>query len=1244
MLTKYSYCIKTVAFIVVSIFFFNALAWAYPDYRDTVHSRDKLSVESIFKPLVDQGITVSAAMRFEVLAGLRLFQKGMTVAAVNGCLVETQAGSASPKEPSVEFISGDLVSEAEVRASFRAISHKDLVFDVDYKIGYKNGELSPETQDQTFPVEDMAPGELTALNVFGIGDKIIITLRGEGQARQDAVAAVASPVRQDIERYYLDIVKPALSEFRDKARSGKLNGDDLLDWVNKCVKPFAQGIDLTDLGLSGKKAGVKEFRQFIDELTNRAFIRMGLFLTDGGKTDLLPGEILSSEDVISAAGNKARIYTVRVFGPCIEDIIVSDQFIVETTATYDKFKQEAPHLRAMWALAKKDSGYSPSNPRSKWNMFDYMMMRTFGEKTDQEAVDMGKAYYRSDTLSNLDCLAHFRRLWGRAVDLTDDEDRARLANSILRTDSPLLVMLSEKKSGIERLELAKSITMLENMLNCLRSSPYPAYYFINYMVGFFRGQEPLGESSQAYLSRIMLAYMPGRDADTSKLSDQDVASAWRNYTRFNYKNIAKMNNDIKIAAGKAYEREFLSLDERSAMIGPPGESGNFSPESFYRDIFIPSTAELQEKLVKGVLKGADIREWVERVIKPVDPGFVFEAGVIPEGSVAALTFADAIRSISTRSLLPRGLIIDYYDQHHLSGGIVERIRVVATPAGKKIPLYEVRALDAQFEKVFVRHDRIIVPSWIDRHHSVILQGYREASKRLPRDYGLKHKDWAFSDWMRLRYLAKLPDAEDPVGIMRQPFIDSAISMVDTQAYAHDILGKETDGASFDDNIRLCEALLKPGSRLLARVNVIRSKNDHVLLSSMLSTILDMEAKLNSIRMAKSPAFCSYKIMIGSMESEEGIQLPPAHEFSSRMMFTLMAKRLFNDPTDDKEVWAKYLRGKAADIRNLGEELRKAAEDVYKTEFFSPEERAARLRNEMSPKAMSGRSPRPVAVVTKSAVRGPVAAGLNYNEDSAIRAERRDEDDLIRNATECLAARPVNVYIDLSVIPASGLSAEEANDELRANMRAMAYLVAAHKAKGLNIRYILEHDKDPAYKSAAEKILKDEISNLPVDTGTLVDSITNVPHKADNAMDISLKGFDKISAMKKNGAVLGDNQFIVALKDDTTTPGVALPNYSAAMSVGLALAALHDAKSRYSSDNYKQLKDKMLERISAIFMRFGMTGKDMKFSNAELELMVSGASTTKLFYALMYALPPAVKVAIERLKFFHETLELLLQAA
>ncbi|MBP7055636.1 MAG: GNAT family N-acetyltransferase [Candidatus Omnitrophica bacterium] len=271
--------------------------------------------------------------------------------------------------------------------------------------------------------------------------------------------------------------------------------------------------------------------------------------------------------------------------------------------------------------------------------------------------------------------------------------------------------------------------------------------------------------------------------------------------------------------------------------------------------------------------------------------------------------------------------------------------------------------------------------------------------------------------------------------------------------------------------------------------------------------------------------------------------------------------------------------------------------------------------------------------------------LPYNENDK-RLTINDERTLLRDAVRVLKSYPVNMPIDISLIPRQedGLSAEEAAGQLDDNMETLARLMAWHNTSGLDVRYALV-DSDEDYRAKALGLLKEKLTRLAAMPGIRLDVEAMLKlHTESNMIEVLLVDMEALKGMK----TMPDNMYPVALLRDMEGAGVNIPNYTAAAAIGLSLAGLRIASQRAAAHEYQSRLKEAFETIERIYKRWGVDTKD--FNKSVLDMMVnthlnfSGESRRQLIISLKLALPPMLKAAIEKLHEVHQAIQLMLQSA
>lgn len=266
----------------------------------------------------------------------------------------------------------------------------------------------------------------------------------------------------------------------------------------------------------------------------------------------------------------------------------------------------------------------------------------------------------------------------------------------------------------------------------------------------------------------------------------------------------------------------------------------------------------------------------------------------------------------------------------------------------------------------------------------------------------------------------------------------------------------------------------------------------------------------------------------------------------------------------------------------------------------------------------------------------LAAGeLTSQEERQLYGDHVDERSLLATAAHHLAGIPVNMLIDVSAIPFLETG------QIRNNMTILAHLIAWHDLLGMDIRYMLEKDTTGG---RALNMLKEELAKLATVPGINVDELlakVAAPHPGDGVITVALRTASRIRGMED----VGKRELLVALKGSPKRPGISIPDYASASSIGLSMASLVAAGEETSANGeYERARLKAFQTIRDIYRRAGIIKNKDEFTVEDLEFMISGCAENKLSYALLYAFPPIVKDLTNKISEYFRQLNVILQAA
>jgi len=296
----------------------------------------------------------------------------------------------------------------------------------------------------------------------------------------------------------------------------------------------------------------------------------------------------------------------------------------------------------------------------------------------------------------------------------------------------------------------------------------------------------------------------------------------------------------------------------------------------------------------------------------------------------------------------------------------------------------------------------------------------------------------------------------------------------------------------------------------------------------------------------------------------------------------------------------------------------------------------------------------LAEVTGAAEKQTDLEILPIPEERRLSREFRDNRGLLDTAAQYITERYVNMRVDLTPIPREGLTDEQHHQQLEENMTTLARTIAWHNTFGFNIHYILQHDDESYDTVNAEKILTAKLNDLRIFSGINVDELISrvgsaYPEKdasGEQTLEVWLRGREGIEQDRIEHKEIPDWAYPVALDRAEDLPGEALPNYSAASSIGLALAAFNIVaeETDKSGTIYEDVRNEIMETLHNIYLAYNLITSEDEFKEEDLINLVQAQSEIRYDYVIQYALPPIIKQDLEMLRKYHEKIQDILQAA
>ena len=238
--------------------------------------------------------------------------------------------------------------------------------------------------------------------------------------------------------------------------------------------------------------------------------------------------------------------------------------------------------------------------------------------------------------------------------------------------------------------------------------------------------------------------------------------------------------------------------------------------------------------------------------------------------------------------------------------------------------------------------------------------------------------------------------------------------------------------------------------------------------------------------------------------------------------------------------------------------------------------------------------------------------------------------LLNHISPYLRNYPVDETIDLSLIP---------KEDLEANMKTWAYIIALNNKHGLDVDYIFESD-DESYKAAAKRMLFEKVQEIKgIDIEKVEARVTDIYRLG--ALQVHIMKKENLEKLKN----IPENVLLIALSEGKTLDETPLRDFMSASAIGLTQAALKRMQIEKDSRLLEIIEQEILPRMQHIYQRL-FPDKDIKeiVTKETILNMIDDNPIVRKNLAIALALPPIIRASIQYLKDYHEALHILQQAA
>ncbi len=363
---------------------------------------------------------------------------------------------------------------------------------------------------------------------------------------------------------------------------------------------------------------------------------------------------------------------------------------------------------------------------------------------------------------------------------------------------------------------------------------------------------------------------------------------------------------------------------------------------------------LTDKTAHGQLIGEDLKDWFDKVVRPLKPDFDYQQVGIPMGKekIEIFNFHQLSSEIVEKILIPRGFFFipstsgDEIAMGHVLKGQTE---FIVSPAGRRVPIYLVKTITpvSEFGEGIAKANFVALPTdnWLENIIFSTYQGLQTIWSALQKgQYHLpsfKEDPAHIQPWIKMNFW-KGKTFLQAKAAQRQITLAEELSHSDTEAFVEAMWSHRVIFSRPGEAVKMVQEFLKADASLR---RVLEGLNqDPKRQEEFARAVIEVEGKLSALVNSPYPAetfveFLMGIIIPGEADHPEPSQYPLAREHLLR----LLSEPLIGSSTLDKEAWLSYLDGKVRNLDLFNQELRKAAELVYPREFLTKQERNHKLQ-------------------------------------------------------------------------------------------------------------------------------------------------------------------------------------------------------------------------------------------------------------------------------------------------------------
>ncbi len=401
----------------------------------------------------------------------------------------------------------------------------------------------------------------------------------------------------DIVKWYFEEYRASQAEMVESFRDGALSGDDIIDWVDRVIRPIKADFDITGIVEAGKPFAHLKAGLLGEKVLKEILIPHGLIVHESAvASGIAAGLIVETEMITTPAGRTIPLYTVRTLEGDFGQGTAFAEYIIMPEEVARESRDIASYYAKMWR-DYQEKRKPAALFRYKKEYTEWIFMHLLGRTDANAASRLVRECDLTEEISHSDMHAFAEFVLARQIDMAMPEDVEAASHAILRPTSSQELAFEAARDPETRHTLAEAVLEVEAKLNAIIRSPMSAYNFLELLHGNIIDLHISAEEPPEYgVARNILLSVLSEHLFGHRTTD---AREWRDYLDESLWHIDEFNTALRNAAEAAYREEFLNPDERTKKI----TEGNVRRQQtaffrqMYREIVKPRFAPAGTKVL-----------------------------------------------------------------------------------------------------------------------------------------------------------------------------------------------------------------------------------------------------------------------------------------------------------------------------------------------------------------------------------------------------------------------------------------------------------------------------------------------------------------------------------------------------------------------------------------------------------------------------------------------------------------------